>query len=1172
MHLINIKLVGFKSFVDVTSVPFDNEMTAIVGPNGCGKSNIIDAVRWVLGESSAKNLRGDSMTDVIFNGSASRKPVGQASVELVFDNRQSQIQGTFADRNEISIKRLVTRDGQNKYFLNGSKCRRKDITDIFLGTGLGPRSYAIIEQGMISKLIESKPQELRVFIEEAAGVSKYKERRRETELRIKQTRENLLRLADIKQELYEQLEKLQAQSVSANKFKELKQEDLLTRAELIAFRWQQCQIKSESLRTQTIKLVTDIEKTTTEDTQLTLLLSSLNEEQHKHNDKLGQFQQTQLQLTRDITRLEQNVQHNKQSLLSLEQTLQEILTSKESLQKHIEQQLQTSRIRQVKLEQIEPQLTQTSKQLKMFTKQLQELQHRQRDWQALWDTHQHAKAQYNKDVSVNESRLMASTSAIDTIILQLADIDNQIEQNSTSKLLQHYQVLEQENNQLTNKLKQHSADIECHRALVEKNKHKLKLLNVENQQTAHTLQKKQAQLDALSPMQLEQPSWQTEQLTFLQKQGVSSFTTLIEQLEVEPTWQLAVEMVIGEWLKTPIVSQWPDSFPWEYGQLICVNDKLQRPVSGSLAEMVSLRKLSNTIDVNNASYPLISMLNKVSVAQDAQQAKKISMQLQAGHSVICQQGYWYGENWFRKGLAQDSQNLLARQTKVKELTTQIDGYVQELKHLEDKQKLLTDKVTLLNNQQDKFLVTLNELHEQQLDKKQNIALLMQEITFKDTQANKLRQHKQSLEQTHKNELLLCGELLKEKKVLNESPYGDEFAQQNISRQRQEMIEQQDNLQTKISSENKRLQSLLIEFEQLKSEQANISSNLNRDQDRLAQLDLRYEALIKQKQNSLDPLGKEKDRLSQLLRENLLLDASIAELHQSIKETHEKSAHLNLKLSRCQKFKSQQSEQLNKKQLAIETLKIRAQGFAEQMIDTQHHLDDILAKLPNQISEGQWQIKLEKINKKIMDLGAINLAAISEYELQQQRYDYLQQQCTDLENALSTLESAIKKIDNESRDKFKSTFDKVNGDLKVLFPKVFGGGSAYLDLTSNDLLETGVTIMARPPGKKNSTIHLLSGGEKALTALSLVFAIFRLNPAPFCMLDEVDAPLDDANVGRFCNLVKEMSQTVQFIYISHNKIAMEMASKLSGVTMFEPGVSKMVAVDIDDAVAMAEKSK
>ncbi len=1159
MHLKKIKLVGFKSFVDLTSISFANEMTAIVGPNGCGKSNIIDAVRWVLGESSAKNLRGDSMTDVIFNGANSRKPVGQASVELVFDNSESRVQGTMADRSEISIKRVVNRDAQNRYFLNGSKCRRKDITDIFLGTGLGPRSYAIIEQGMISKLIESKPQELRVFIEEAAGVSKYKERRRETEIRIKHTRENLQRLVDIKQELNERLEKLHAQSVAASRFTNLKKQERHCKAQLIVFRWQQCQEKAQLLERQQNQLTVDIERVNKDQTQLQVNLLSLRQGQETHNAQLSQLQQQQLQLTRDITRLEQNIGHARQNRTNIESSLQETLASKEGLRTHIQQQQHSAQQMLQSIEKIEPELHQQTEQLDALNTSLQDILRRQRGWQTQWDTFLQQQGQYEKDQSVNESKLHASHSKVDELSKQLDNLVGQMEHIQTTSQASQQQQLTGQVVSLMQKQQQVRLDKQ---SIDEKITHlRTKLADVQaklHSQTQHQ-QQTQAEIHANSSLLNQHSDEQAVQLRFLQSLGYSTEQTLLTQLKVNKPWHLAIEMVIGEWLKAHAVNDWPADFEPEIGRLfISESDRSVAPKPGTLATELE------------GDHPFVALLNQIQLAETPEQAKTQSKHLDAAQSIICPQGYWYGRNWFRKGIASNTENLLERQAKTEQLRALLETHKQECEALQNNSHGLESTLEALKGKQQSFTDQLNELASSEQQLTQQIALLNQEISLKEGQQQQLQSNQLQVQQALTEEMQRYDALLQEKAKLKQTPLMDSKDKESLKQQREQMNEAQDALQHKITDQNKMVQQLSVQKEQLKVKQENIAHNLNRDQDRLLELDGRFERLNQQKITLQNPMQEDEQQLNELSRQSLLINNQITEQQQCLADTHEQQKQFEQTSQKLQHSHAQKSQSLNKKQLTIESLQVRSQTLREQLLETHLQLNEVLKALPEDISESQWQIKLERFSKEISQLGAINLAAIDEYETEQQRFSYLQQQSHDLETALATLESAIKKIDNESRDKFKLTFDKVNNDLKSLFPKVFGGGTAYLDLTSDDFLETGVTIMARPPGKKNSTIHLLSGGEKALTALSLVFAIFRLNPAPFCMLDEVDAPLDDANVGRFCNLVKEMSQSVQFIYISHNKIAMEMASHLTGVTMFEPGVSRMVSVDIDDAIAMAEE--
>ena len=1136
MRLKQIKLSGFKSFVDSTTVPFPLQMTAVVGPNGCGKSNVIDAVRWVLGESSAKNLRGDAMTDVIFNGSAQRKPVSQASVELVFENTEGRISGNLADRSEISVKRIVTRDAQSLYFLNGSKCRRRDITDIFLGTGLGPRSYAIIEQGMISRLIESKPQELRVFIEEAAGISKYKERRRDTENRIKHTRDNLDRLADVREELGKNIEKLRRQASAAQRYKELKAQERKLKAELTTVKWLHYNGRYSELEQQLQQRQTELEKYQSQELGDQRALLDLKQQAQDSRQQLERAQAAFYQLGATISRLEQQVLHQRQQQQSLISQLQQARGSLQLADEHIQTE-------QAQLDALTEQLSEDEPALAILDEQLAELSEQLAELEDSQQQQQQALQQWQQQ----QFRLQQQQ--------QQCQMQLQNQQQQAAQQQQRRQQLQQELQALALAPLQQSVDDA---------KQQLAQSTAAHQQALQQLEAEQDKRDAmqLQLRELEQQlqQQQTElmllqreqtQLQQAQQQQDARQQQLLRQLVIKPGWADAVALVLGQLQHASPAKAAPgsnDSYVCEpFGQV----------TAGTLAEVVL-----------SGHYP--QSFNTVLLAQNAVQVQVRAQQLVDGRSVICPSGYWAGNNWALNGDSQQD-NYLKRAERLLELEPLLASQQQSVadaRHQVQQQQQQCQQAVLAVSAAQQQLSTLQNRMAQH-----NTALLLAEQALTQTArlAEKLNAELAALE------LQLA--------QLDETAEQLELQHEQVTEQLLEHEAQQEDLVQNGAGATMQLQQLRARFEQSRSQQ----------QQRLLQ-----QKVAQQQQQSLSSsLSRARAQQQQLTEQVAQIEAQLAhddepelilqeQLQQSLLEREDAEqamqAEQNVLAGLEQQIRElEQGQQgimqiLNKRRSELESLRLDAEGYrvrannmVELLREQQVSMKDVLEHLPAEAEEALWQSQLDKTIEAVGRLGPINLAAIEEFEQQAERKQYLDAQHDDLVGAMDTLETAIRKIDKETRQKFKETYDKVNDGLQSLFPKVFGGGSAYLDLTDDDLLETGVSIMARPPGKKNSTIHLLSGGEKALTALSLVFSIFRLNPAPFCMLDEVDAPLDDANVGRFCNLVREMSETVQFIYISHNKIAMEMAAQLMGVTMQEPGVSRVVAVDVDDAVKMATAS-
>ena len=820
MRLNAIKLSGFKSFVDPTTVSFPSSMSCIVGPNGCGKSNVIDAVRWVLGESSAKNLRSDSMTDVVFNGSTSRKPVSKASVELFFDNKDGRVGGEFSSYSEISVRRSLELDGQSNYYLNGTSCRKKDITDVFLGTGLGPRSYAIIEQGMISQLVSAKPDEMRGYIEEVAGISRYLERKKETESRIKRTKENLSRLDDLRDEIQRLLYKLQRQAKAAEKYHELRKDEKEAQLLLLGAKW------------------------------------------------------------RDVSN---------------------VLESKEKAVK----------VQELKVEEINSQKnTSDSEIIKLRARQI--------ELQTSLDKVQQEFYSYGADISRTEQELSAKKERVseinETISLNLAQIDAR--------------------------------------------KGEIKNLGKNKSSALEELKNIQEELNSL-------------------KESDDSDSNIVEAKKLEGSW------------------------------LVFITE------TRSL-----LSKLKET---------LLSLSSKLENNQPIDDDKSLMDSLEA----------------------------------------KLDKLQKE-----------PDKLTKLT--QDFLTSTSKEAKQERIN---------------------------LIEKT------------------------DKFAE---------------------------LQALV----------ASLGSEETHAETKLADLEKDNFSLGTESKELLGPINEIQKRLDELLKGRLAVEEKLLKSRKSIEECNS-SIHSFEK----EKIEKEQAaitlrELLENLRLERQASKIEQNNIEKQVSDLDGNLSKIKERLDKNKSAENYASELEEIEVKITRLGAINLVAMEEFEQETERKALLDEQHKELTEALETLEKAITKIDKETRTTFKDTFDKLNQSLSKSFPKLFGGGHAELVMLGDDLLNCGIGISARPPGKKNASVSQLSGGEKALTAIATVFAFFELNPAPFCLLDEVDAPLDDLNTMRFIDLVNDMSQRVQFVYITHNKISMEKSKHLMGVTMQEPGVSRMVAVDVDQAVEMA----
>ncbi|MGB2741504.1 MAG: chromosome segregation protein SMC [Cognaticolwellia sp.] len=1170
MRLKHIKLAGFKSFVDPTTVPFEQQMTAIVGPNGCGKSNIIDAVRWVLGESSAKNLRGDAMTDVIFNGAASRKPIGQASVELVFDNTQGRIQDNMADRNQVSIRRVVNREGTNNYFLNGTKCRRRDITDIFLGTGLGPRSYAIIEQGTISRLIESKPQELRVFIEEAAGISKYKERRKETETRIRHTRENLARLSDIRLELDVQIDKLHQQAEAAKRFRTLKQQERKYKAELAVLRWQKFDEQRQQHQTRILALESKVASQHAESSQNDLVMIELKSTMQGCNDNNQMLHQQKLNVTQDIARAEQQVKYLKEqsekTQTDNELTQQQLLNAQQLI---LAEQGQLQSCDQ-QLSQQQPQLQKVETALSACQVELTQQQDAQKKLQNQWQEQlKEREAQQQQKLTVHANITQQQT-ILEQVAQQIINVREQIALSPLQAPSAVKDFEQQKRTEFTLLEQFKTKSVEFNHTEISLQNEARQLSNQLSEVTSqHTV--KCHVIDELKIKLTDKSPWSEKQAEWFSNQQINDVISLQDQLDVTHGWEQAVEVVLSHWLAGHVIETLPDADldgGLSADNLCFVYQKPDNSIvkqSGDKARLAEVK--TNTLASKATGVAALnSYFSSILLADDYQMAKQLLTVLEVGESIICPDGTWLNHQMLTKGRLEQGYDYIS-------LQRQLETEQMAIKHLLTTQQNI-EQLQHKNNQQLALLASEKSAHNENTALQQaKLSELEKTISLHEQES--LHQQSQQTKLATQVEALLNTKSTAQKKLndfqaqltplLADTQQGVvDFSQQQT--QRQQAIEK---IQSQSQDLHQQRHQLSLLVEQLKSQRMQHEQSIRSNQENVNLLTQRLSNNSQVFNDNSQPLQAFEQQMPEWLDNLLAINEKLQFNQKTLNDSQTRLAELEIQQKTSQNKISALNEQLARLQLDSEGFKLRAESALEVLAELQQKIDHVIEAMPENAKESLWQAHLIKLAKDIQLLGAINLAAIEEYETQFERKSYLDQQDQDLNNAITTLEAAIAKIDKESRHKFKLTFDQVNKDLQLLFPKVFGGGQAYLTLTGEDLLETGVTIMARPPGKKNSTIHLLSGGEKALTALSLVFAIFRLNPAPFCLLDEVDAPLDDANVSRFCNLVQEMSQTVQFIYISHNKIAMEMASHLTGVTMFEPGVSRMVAVDIDEAIAMAE---
>ncbi|EKT4458256.1 chromosome segregation protein SMC [Pseudomonas putida] len=1161
MRLKCIRLAGFKSFVDPTTVNFPSNMAAVVGPNGCGKSNIIDAVRWVMGESSAKNLRGESMTDVIFNGSSGRKPVSQASIELVFDNSETTLVGEYAAYAEISIRRKVTRDGQNSYYLNGTKCRRRDITDIFLGTGLGPRSYSIIEQGMISKLIEAKPEELRNFIEEAAGISKYKERRRETENRIRRTQENLARLTDLREELERQLERLHRQAQAAEKYREYKAQERQMKARLSALRWrgldEQVRQRESVIGDQGVSH----EALVAEQRNADASIERLRDGHHELSERFNQVQGRFYSVAGDIARVEQSIQHGQQRLRQLQDDFKEAERTRLETESHLGHDRTLLATLGEELAMLEPEQEMTLAAAEEAAAALEEAELGMHGWQEQWDSFNSSSAEPRRQAEVQQARLQQLEASLERQTERQRKLVEEREQLGSDP--QDAAMLEQVEQLASSEMLLEELQL-CEEQVIERlenAREQLQQATQAQQQAQGDLQRlggRLASLEALQQAALEPGAGAAQ---WLHGQGLEQQPRLAEGLRVEPGWELAVETVLGADLQAVLVDDFNDlDFAGlEQGELrLLLAVSAGATLPGSLLE-----KVEGRID-------LAPWLGQVRPVEDLAQALEQRGSLGEGQSLVSRDGYWVGRHFLRVRRGGEAEGgVLARGQEIERLGQEQLEQEAALEQLDQQLQALREQQLDLEEQREQLRRRTQD--ENRLHGELKASLSASRARAEQVELRRRRLHEElgELEEQRALEHEQLGEarlLLQEALELMAQ---DTEQREQLMARRDTLRESLDRVRQEARQHKDHAHQLAVRLGSLRAQYDSTRQALERLELQAARLTERQEQLSLNLEEGEAPQEELRLKLEELLERRMSVDEEMR-----LARLHMDEADRELRDAEKRRTQAEQQAQLLRGQL--EQLRLECQGLdvrrktlQEQLLADGYDLQGVLATLEAEASEQGTEQELEQLEARIQRLGAINLAAIEEYEQQSERKRYLDAQDADLVEALETLENVIRKIDKETRNRFKDTFDQINAGLQALFPKVFGGGSAYLELTGEDLLDTGVTIMARPPGKKNSTIHLLSGGEKALTALALVFAIFKLNPAPFCMLDEVDAPLDDANVGRYARLVKEMSESVQFIYITHNKIAMEMADQLMGVTMHEPGCSRLVAVDVEAAMAMVD---
>ena len=1169
MRLNSIKLSGFKSFAEPTNFLLPGQLVGVVGPNGCGKSNIMDAVRWVLGESKASELRGESMQDVIFNGTTTRKAASRSSVELVFDNADHRAGGQWSQFPEIAVKRVLTRDGGSSYYINNQPVRRRDVQDVFLGTGLGPRAYAIIGQGTISRIIESKPEELRLFLEEAAGVSKYKERRRETENRLSDTRENLTRVEDILRELNANLDKLEKQAEVAQRYHALNADVTLKQHQLWFLRRAEAEADQVGIKTQADKAVNDLESRIADLRHIEADLETVRQAHYAAGDQVNQAQGALYEASAEVGRLEAEIrfvvegrQRAEARLIQIKEQTAHWALQSEQAQQEIENLASMAMDGEEKAVMLAAQVEEQAMQLPELEEALRVAQQRS-----------------------NEQR--GSVAQVQQQIQVLAADQRNIEEQSRNLNARQERLSADKNalaapdevrlNNLKEQLQEAQAQAEVTAAQLEELQANVPVLDEARrtaQQAVNAEQTKQADLSArLEALKALQEKVQTDDKLkpWLAKHGLDGLQALWSRIHIEAGWENALEAALRERMASLEVSRLDIVRAFQTDAPPAKLAFYTAPSASAPESQGSLPRLSDLLRLNDAGQKalLTDWLNGCFTAPNLDEAlaKRSSLQpgqviyVPSGHAISAHSVSFYAQDNAQSGLlarAQEIENLDKSSKAQAFIADEARNTLirAEAAYSESSQRLVsirseTTAAQATAHELQVETLRLSQLAEQTRARSEQISGDLSEVEAqladlqerRATAEARFEELDMQLADSQERHAQLDEAVINSERRLNDS----REQQRSLERQAQEAQFAQRSLATREAELKRIIDTATQQAASVSTEEARVQEDLTRLNDAAAQAGLQNALNIKmEREAALGAKRSEYDDLTTKLRASderrLQLERELEPLRQRITEF----------------------------QLKEQAARLGLEQYTQLLADAEADLEAVSAAiLANNVRLGGLQGEIDRLHRDITALGAVNLAALDELASASERKLFLDAQTKDLTDAMNTLEDAIRKIDGETRELLGGTFKIVNEHFGRMFPELFGGGNAKLVMTGDEILDAGVQVLAQPPGKKNQTIHLLSGGEKALTAIALVFAIFQLNPAPFCLLDEVDAPLDDANTERYAKLVSSMSKETQFLFISHNKIAMEMAEQLIGVTMQEQGVSRIVAVDMESAVSMAD---
>jgi chromosome segregation protein len=1173
LRLTHIKLAGFKSFVDPTTIALPGQRIGIVGPNGCGKSNVIDAVRWVLGEASARQLRGETMQDVIFNGSSTRKPVGRASVELVFDNSLGKAGGQWSRYAEISVKRVLHRDGESAYFINNLQVRRKDVIDIFLGTGLGARAYAIIEQGTISRIIEARPEELRVFLEEAAGVSKYKDRRRETEQRLKDTRENLLRVEDILQELDGQLSRLEAQAEVAQRYLDLQGRLRLAQNLLCLVRKREAGALRERWQKETQRLANALEAETAALRQAENQLEQVREAHYRASDALHETQGGLYTANAEVARLEQALQHqreNRQRLAAQIGALRDQAARLDRQRKETAAALEAKRGDQERTWQ---RLEESRARLEREGALLPEAEGHFRACQQRHGDLQRTLAQNEQSRQIEKTHRAHAQKTLQQLQARAA----RLEQEKGTLPAFDRSALEH----VREELAEAAGQWEAARAEVEDVQAKLALAEEARRQAGQAAQflaeqvtRLDAQLGALRRVQAKLE--RNDRLhAWLERHGLDRLPRLWQNLSVRDGWDDAVESVLRERLNAVDLENLNQADAWMKDAppapfSVFEAEGAEAPDEAAPPGLVPLRgfvAFGGEATGRGGAF-LDDWLHRVYGLEDAGQGFYLRHCLPPGGMLVSREGHVFTRHGVSFYAPQSElHGVLARQREIEQLERESERQREALAKARAEAARADEAFARLRDE----LASRQARVEGWQQKNHRLQLEVQRLGQLEQQvAHRAGQIERELaeiagQMAHETELIeICDENLAQigmQAEALEAQRGDaEQALQEAETALNRLRESARQLEHEVREAgfvHRGSEERIAELERLQGE---LEEQIRDAQERLG-------GLLEEEQS----VGEEplKEALQQALAVRQERERSLAEARNALEGVAARMRELEQQRLSAEHRLNPLREQLGEARLKEQEARLSQEQFAGQLEAAGAAEPELEPLLEKGRGGAALQAEIGRLGAEIEALGAVNLAAVEELQVGRERRHYLESQAADLNEAIATLEQAIRRIDRETRERLRETFDTANRHLSEIFPALFGGGHAELVLTGEEILDAGVQVIAQPPGKKNSTIHLLSGGEKALTAMSLMFSLFRLNPAPFCLLDEVDAPLDDTNTERFCNLVREMSRHTQFVFISHNKITMEMAEQLIGITMQEQGVSRMVAVDIEQAIRLRD---